>query len=116
MVVACNHGAALEVGRVFIDERMLWRSGKDGADLALLDILKNEDIANRFSEVVVGSGDGIFAEIVARLAANGVRGHVVSRREALAHRLRMVVGGAVTYFVPLHQPIDAVACAQHEVA
>ena len=33
------------------------RSGPDGADLELLDVLEHEDVAARFSHVVIGSGD-----------------------------------------------------------
>ena len=38
------------------------RSGPDGADLALLDVLRNENVANRFTHVAIGSGDHLFAE------------------------------------------------------
>jgi hypothetical protein len=65
------------------------RSGPDGADLALLDVLWHENIAGRFAHVVIGSGDHLFAEEAARLAAEGVWVTVVSRRSALSRRLAM---------------------------
>ena len=48
------------------------RSGPDGADLALLDILRHENVAQRFTHVAIGSGDHRFAEDATRLAALGV--------------------------------------------
>jgi hypothetical protein len=60
------------------------RSGPDGADLALLDVLRHEDVARRFTHVAIGSGDHLFAEEAARLAAQGVWVTVVSRRGGLS--------------------------------
>jgi hypothetical protein len=65
------------------------RSGPDGADLALLDVLRHEDVAGRFTHVVIGSGDHLFAEEAARLAAQGVWVTVVSRRCSLSPRLAL---------------------------
>ena len=50
--------------------RHLWRSGPDGADRALLDVLENERVDERFERVTICSGDGIFAA-VRRLARRG---------------------------------------------
>jgi hypothetical protein len=72
------------------------RSGPDGADLALLDVLRHENVAKRFTHVVIGSGDHLFAEEAARLAAHGVWVTVVSRRRSLSARLR-VAARAVIY-------------------
>ena len=72
VVVACNHGAAASVVEGWAGARYLLRSGENGADYALLDVLANESIEARFREVVIASGDGIFAEAVARLEASGV--------------------------------------------
>ena len=63
------------------------RSGPDGADLALLDILRHENVAQRFTHVAIGSGDYLFAEDAARLAALGVCVTVVSRPRSLSQRL-----------------------------
>src|SRR5436190_383372 len=38
------------------------RSGPNGADLALLDVLRYENVPARFTYVAIGSGDGVFAE------------------------------------------------------
>ena len=63
------------------------RSGPDGADLALLDVLRHENVAQRFTHVAIGSGDHLFAEEAAHLAAQGVWVTVVSRRCSLSRRL-----------------------------
>jgi hypothetical protein len=89
VVVACNHGAFAAVAWGWPDARRLVRSGDNGADEALLDVLRYERIDERFNAVVVGSGDGIFAEAVAGLGGLGVAVTVVSRREALSRRLRL---------------------------
>ena len=65
------------------------RSGPNGADLALLDVLHYENIPARFTHVAIGSGDGVFAEEAARLGAAGVWVTVLSRRRSLSRRLEL---------------------------
>lgn len=65
------------------------RSGPNGADLALLDVLRSENVPARFTHVAIGSGDGVFANEVARLAAAGVHVTVISRRRSLSARLAL---------------------------
>jgi hypothetical protein len=65
------------------------RSGPNGADLALLDVLRYENVPGRFTHVAIGSGDGVFAEAAAGLAAAGVWVTVVSRRRSLSRRLEL---------------------------
>lgn len=65
------------------------RSGPDGADLALLEVLEHEDVAGRFTQVAIGSGDHAFARAAARLAEQGVWVTVVSRECSLSRRLRL---------------------------
>jgi len=60
------------------------RSGPDGADLALLEVLRHENVARRFTHIAIGSGDHLFAEQAARLAAQGVWVTVVSRPRSLS--------------------------------
>jgi hypothetical protein len=54
--------------------------------LALIDVIRLEDISARFDHVVIASGDGIFAEPCARLQAAGCSVTVVSRRHAALSR------------------------------
>ncbi len=69
--------------------------GVDGADLALLDVLERENGAARFEEVVLASGDGIFADVVARLGAQGVCVTVVGHRGRVSKRLIMAAAHVV---------------------
>ena len=57
--------------------------------LALLDVLRHENVAKRFTHVAIGSGDHLFAEEAARLAAQGVWVTVVSRQRSLSPRLAL---------------------------
>ena len=87
--VACSHLAAPAVRFGFPEGRHQWRSGTDGADLALIGVIADEHVAERFRTVVVASGDGIFAAPVSDLTARGVECTVISRRQSLSNRLRL---------------------------
>jgi len=88
-IVACSHHAAPTVAFAFRAARHLWRSGPDGADLALLDVLENERVDERFERVTICSGDGIFTMSAAWLAGAGVDVTVVSLPGHLSTRLRL---------------------------
>ncbi len=64
------------------------RSGADGADLELLEIL-DHDVAGHFQHVVLVSGDGIFTDAVTELGRRGVEVTVAARRGHLSNRLRL---------------------------
>lgn len=89
VVIGASHISALECGLAWPTARLLMRSGPDGADLCLLEVLMSENIGDRFDEVVLVSGDGIFTGTVALLGASGVRVTVVSWSRALSRELRM---------------------------
>jgi hypothetical protein len=52
-------------------------------------VLRHENIAERFTQVAIGSGDHLFAEEAARLAAQGVWVTVVSRPRSLSRQLEL---------------------------
>ena len=92
IVVATSHYTAMPVWLAWpIEARRLLRSGPDGADIALLGVLAEEDVTRRFDRIVIGSGDGIFAVEAARLQSGGCEVTVVTRRDALSSRLRLAV-------------------------
>lgn len=81
---------ALEAGTGFGQPcRLVFENGQDGADHALLAVLLEENVAQRFDAVVIGSGDHCFA-----LAARYLRNHgvhvtvVVANRRSLSNALR----------------------------
>lgn len=98
-IVACSHHAATTVAFEFPGARHLWRSGQDGADLALKNVLENEHVDERFSQVTICSGDGIFTEAAAWLAGRGVDVTIISLRGHLATRLQLAARH-VRYLIP----------------
>jgi len=95
VVIACNHGAELAAHAGWSSVRVVARSGPNGADLALLKVLAEENVPERFGEVVLCSGDGIFSEALGRLAAQGVKTTVVSRGDSLSVQLRLAAGSVI---------------------
>ena len=89
VVMASSHLTFLNAALGWPHARYRVRSGPDGADLALLDVLRHENVAQRFTHVAIGSGDHLFAEQAAHLAAHGVWVTVVSRHRSLSPRLAM---------------------------
>lgn len=79
----------LEAGLGWMGCRLLIRPGTDGADLALVEVAETENLAGRFERVVIGSGDGIFANAAANLARLGCDILVVCRRGGLSRRLAL---------------------------
>lgn len=69
--------------------RIVVELGCDGADRALLDVLCNERVADRFDRVSIVSGDGTFAEEAARLGQKGVAVTAAGWRMCMAPRLRL---------------------------
>ena len=93
--VACSHHAAAAVAFGFPGGRHRWRSGPDGADRALAEVVYTEGVAERFDEVVIASGDQFFVPVVQHLQAFGVHVVVASTGGRLAGRLRMVADEVV---------------------
>ena len=87
VVMATSHLAFMNAALGWPSARYRVRSGPNGADLELLDVLQNEDVAARFTHVVIGSGDGMFSQAAANLAARDVWVTVVSRRDSLSGNL-----------------------------
>jgi len=107
VVIASSHLALLNAALGWPHARYRVRSGRDGADLELLDVLLREDIAARFTHVAIGSGDGVFAVAAASLAATGVCVTVVSHRNSLSARLKLAAC-EVIYLDP-QPPVPAAA-------
>lgn len=90
-VVGVNPRSLAEVGRVIHGAQILTRSGPDGADSVLAEMAVNDRIDLRFERVVIGSGDGYFADLATWLTAHDVRVTVVSRTGLLSWRLYVAV-------------------------
>ena len=83
-VLASSHLGLINTALGWPHARYKIRSGRHGADLELLDVLEHEDVASRFTHVVIGSGDGMFGQVAKSLRERGVRVTVVSRPGSLA--------------------------------
>ncbi len=62
-------------------------SGPDAGDLALLDAAPVDWVVARFDRLVVGSGDGIFVDLVKAVRRRSVPAWVVARDDSLSGRL-----------------------------
>lgn len=91
IVVGTCHLGLLNTALGWPGTRLVVQSGKDGADLALLDVLESENLAARFDGVVLVSGDGIFRDAVLKLAHQGVHVQLISRAASCSKDLRMAV-------------------------
>ncbi|MBC8194343.1 MAG: hypothetical protein H8E69_01085 [Actinobacteria bacterium] len=110
LFAACNHTPGIrpscEQNRTF-KLRKYWprcsmrlAQGPDGADLELLafaeTFLGNGNVASRFEDVVVASGDHIFAPAARRFREAGLTVHsVVSMEQNLSRELRREINGCI---------------------
>jgi NYN domain len=108
VVIASSHLTLLNAAHGWPHARYRVRSGPDGADLELLDVLLCENVAARFAHVVIGSGDGAFARAAASLTAAGVWITVVSRRRSLSPQLALVADEVI--YLDALQPVTAAIC------
>lgn len=95
VVIGTSHVGVMATGLGWRGPRILARSGRNGADMALLEVLKEEHVEERFDEVVLVSGDGIFSEAVAALGTAGVNVTVVALAGRCSKRLRMAASRTV---------------------
>jgi hypothetical protein len=72
---------------LFPGARLLCRSGKDGADICLCEVLTEESAASRSQVVVIGSGDRLFTAPARQLRENGCRIIVAAKRGSIHHSL-----------------------------
>lgn len=94
VVVGTCHRGLLTVGCTWPGKRYVVQSGPNGADMALLEVLA-ENLPGRFAEVVLISGDGIFASVVGELGGLGVKVVVVAHPDGLSRRLAMAASETV---------------------
>ena len=67
--------------------RLFTAHGPDGADLRLIEEGAQEKLLNQFDQLLVGSGDGIFADAVALSRKLGLKSVTVSRSRNLSRKL-----------------------------
>ena len=84
--VATAHVSGFAAKAAFPGAAVQWRSGKDGADLALLDYA-GELPLTRFHELVVASADGIFSGLMHAAKAAGLTVTVVADTTRASRRM-----------------------------
>lgn len=89
VVVASAHASLLAVGAGWPGARYLVRSGKDGADICLANVMLDEALAERYELIYVASGDGGLAPFVAELGRRGAHTVAVSRIQAISPHMRL---------------------------
>lgn len=95
VVVAADVTTVTNVYAGWPSQRILSGRGHNGADLRLLEVM-DENLAARFSEMVLVSGDRIFAEKVSWLAGQGLPTTVFSHQAGLAKRLAFAATKVIT--------------------
>ncbi len=95
VVIGTSHIGLFNSKAAWPCARIKVRSGGDGADLELLDVLTTEGIEERFDEVIVVSGDHIFVDAIASLGRSGVKVTVASWAQSLSSRLRLAAAHTV---------------------
>ena len=88
-VIGVSHQGNVFPASSWDGARIVLKEGRDGADLALEDVLSHENVEERFSEVVIVSGDGLFSGQAARLRSQGVKVTVDSRARQLSRLLAL---------------------------
>lgn len=88
VVIAASHIGQSSIKKEWGSARLLVKSGQDGADLAIVESLSTESYAERYGEIILVSGDGIFAELVGQLRAQGVIVTVAGWQGRTATRLK----------------------------
>jgi hypothetical protein len=93
VIASSHHNAAASYFGWTGSAQRLARSGQDGADDALLEVVSDVTwIAARYDHVVIASGDHAFASAVAALKAAGCRVTVVAPDVGLSNRMRLAGG------------------------
>lgn len=87
VVLGVSHSRNLFPARAWEGARLVFQYGKDGADYCLKRVMHKENVANRFQEIVLISGDGIFVEEVEMLKSAGVKVIVDSNASSMSKQL-----------------------------
>ncbi|UOW01849.1 hypothetical protein [Agrococcus sp. SCSIO52902] len=92
LVIGCGTQSLRAIAGAPKVGRVVFGAGLDGADRALLDVMITEKVAQRYAEIVLVSGDGIFAGALAQLSGSTTRTVVVADARRLSRKLRMAAG------------------------
>jgi hypothetical protein len=89
VVIAASHHNALAAGFGWPGARLLCRSGPDGADRELKDVMDHERLHQRYERCYLATGDGGFADSIAALSRRGLRVGVIAPINRLSAKLKL---------------------------
>lgn len=93
VIASSHHNAAATYFGWTGPAQRLARSGKDGADTALIEAISDTAwIADHYNSVVIASGDHIFAPAVAALKTARIHVIVIAPDSGLSPRMRLAAG------------------------
>lgn len=95
VTIASAHCNILAAAAGWPGARYLVKSGPNGADIRLAEVVVEEHLEDRFDRVHFGSGDGGLAPFAAHLGGAGVRVTAVSRIGALSPRMRLAASDVI---------------------
>ena len=95
--------AIFPVSRVFPGKAKCIKCGADGAELVILGSIDPVHVARCFDEVVIVSGDGMFAHLAAQLAYYGTRVIVAGHHGGMSARLRLAAHATHYFTTPLNE-------------
>jgi hypothetical protein len=94
VILAVSHHNLLAAGYGWPDARHVVRSGEDGADLALQEVMATENLQTRFGNCIVVTGDGGFAEAVAAMNRTGFPAGVIAPLGRLSAALKLAAAAS----------------------
>lgn len=95
VVIAADISTVTNVHQAWPKARILAGRYENGADLRLLEVME-ESLPERFGEMILVSGDRIFAEKISELAGQGLPTHVYAHEAALSKRLKFAATTVTT--------------------
>jgi hypothetical protein len=86
-MIGCDRGLVIKVGLVRPGARLLPGRGPNGGESAMLAAVDPSDLASRFPQVIIGSGDHAFAPLARALRHYGTSVGVVGHGDSIAREL-----------------------------
>ena len=95
VVIAADISTVTNVHQAWPKARILAGRCENGADLRLLEVME-ESLPERFGEMILVSGDRIFAEKISELAGQGLPTRVYAHETSLSKRLKFAATTVTT--------------------
>lgn len=95
VIVGAPRRSVLATGMSWPEHRIVTGTSPEDTQRELLRVLEDERVGERFDELVLVSGNGLFADAIAALAADGVMVTALAWPENLSKRLRLAVAATL---------------------